>query len=199
MHLIETLRDFISNYVSLSDKEFNYVTSFIELRNFRKKEKLVREGEVENYVNIIQSGLARVYFVRNHHEVIMQFSKENEIICSYESFLSGAASSFSIESLEPLVVFSITLENLEKLYEFSPKIERLGRLVATQEYLTKASFDYDRVRVSSKERFIHFLRNNPELFQRVSQKHLASYLNIKPETFSRMKHLMKVKAHSSGN
>jgi CRP-like cAMP-binding protein len=199
MHLIETLRDFISNYVSLSDKEFNYVTSFFELRSFRKKEKLVKEGDVENYVNVIQSGLARVYFVRNNHEIIMQFSKENEIICSYESFLSGAASNFSIESLEPLIVFSITLENLEKLYEFSPKIERLGRLVATQEYLTKAAFDYDRVRVTSKERFIHFLRNNPELFQRISQKHLASYLNIKPETFSRMKHLMKIKTQHPGN
>jgi hypothetical protein len=90
-----------------------------------------------------------------------------------------------------MVVVSITLENVEKLYEFSPKMERLGRLIATQEYLKKESFEYNRVRLTSQERFINFIRNNGNLLQRVPQKYLASYLNMKPETFSRLKHLMK--------
>jgi CRP-like cAMP-binding protein len=191
MHLTESLRGFISNFVSLSESEFDYVISFFEFRNFKKKQMLVREADVENYLNVIQSGLARVYFVRNNQEIVMQFSKENEIICSYDSFLSGEPSNFSIESLEPMIVFSITLENLEKLFEFSPKMERLGRLVATQEYLKKAAFDYSRVRVTAQARFVNYVRNNPDLFLRVPQKYLASYLNMKPETFSRMKHFMK--------
>ena len=87
--------------------------------------------------------------------------------------------------------FPSPMENVEKLYEFSPKMERLGRLIATQEYLKKESFEYNRVRLTSQERFINFIRNNGYLLQRVPQKYLASYLNMKPETFSRLKHLMK--------
>lgn len=191
MNSFNQLRIFTTKYVSLTEPEYAYFESLFETRSFKKNEKLVQEGEVEKYMNFIESGLARLYFVKEKEEVVMQFSSENEIICCYESFLSGKPSSFYVESIEPIVVLSITLENLEKLFEFSPKIERLGRLFATQEYLKMAAIEYHRVRVTTQERFIDFCKNNANLLQRVPQKFLASYLNIKPETFSRMKHLTK--------
>jgi CRP-like cAMP-binding protein len=191
MDLVDVVKSYLSNYVYLSDEEFNYLAKLFELRNFEKKEKLVQEGEVEKYLNFILQGLARKYFIRKNEEMVMQFSRENEIICCYDSFMSGEPSNFSVEALEPMMVVSITLENVEKLYEFSPKMERLGRLIATQEYLKKESLEYNRVRLTSQERFINFIRNNGYLLQRVPQKYLASYLNMKPETFSRLKHLIK--------
>ncbi len=191
MQTIGDLRSFISNYVSLTESEYAHFESFLVKRNFKKKVKLLKEGEIEKYLNFIESGLARLYFMRGKDEIVLQISAENEIICCYESFLSGKPSNFFIEALEPMVVLSITFENLEKLFEFSPKIERLGRLFATQEYLKKAEFDYHRARVATKDRFIDFIRDNRTLLQRVPQKYLATYLNIKPETFSRMKHFTK--------
>jgi CRP-like cAMP-binding protein len=193
MSSTENLKNFISKFVLLTDVEFDYVASFFESRNFKKKEKLVQEGEIEKYLNFIESGLARLFFTRGKEEVIMEFASENEIICCYESFLSGETSKFSTESIEPLIVLSITFENLEKLFEFSPKIERLGRLFATSEYLKKADFDYHRARVTTQQRFLNFVHDNGKLLQRVPQKYLASYLDIKPETFSRMKHLTKIR------
>jgi CRP-like cAMP-binding protein len=191
MDLIDIVKSYLSNYVSLNEQEFNFLSSLFELRNFAKRDKLVEEGEVEKYLNFILQGLARKFFIRKNEEMVMQFSRENEIICCYDSFMSGEPSNFSVEALEPMVVVSITHDNVEKLYEFSPKMERLGRLIATQEYLKKESFEYNRVRLTSQERFINFIRNNSYLLQRVPQKYLASYLNMKPETFSRLKHLMK--------
>jgi hypothetical protein len=47
------------------------------------------------------------------------------------------------------------------------------------------------MRLETRERFIRFVEKNPGLMQRVPQKYLASYLNMKPETFSRLKHLLK--------
>ena len=193
MDLIDIVKSYLSNYVTLNEEEFKYLASLFELRNFQKREKLVEEGEVEKYLNFILQGLARKYFIRKNEEMVMQFSRENEIICCYDSFISGEPSNFSVEALEDMVVVSINLENIEKLFEFSPKMERLGRLIATQEYLKKESLEYNRVRLTSQERFINFIRNNGYLMQRVPQKYIASYLNIKPETFSRLKHLMRPK------
>ena len=191
MDLIDIVKSYLSNYVTLNEQEFSYLSSLFELRNFQKREKLVEEGEVEKYLNFILQGLARKYFIRKNEEMVMQFSRENEIICCYDSFNSCEPSNFSVEALEDMVVVSITLENIERLYEYSPKMERLGRLIATQEYLKKESLEYNRVRLTSQERFINFIRNNGYLMQRVPQKYLASYLNMKPETFSRLKHLIK--------
>jgi len=191
MNLSENLWKFASSYVPLTEAEFKYVHSFFELRTFKKKEKLTREGEVEKYANFIESGLARLYFSKEKKEVIMQFSAENDVICCYESYLTGKPSKFTTQAIEPLIVLSITHENLEKIFEYSPKIERLGRKFARDEYLKNADFDYNRLRVNSQERFINFMQSNGDLIQRVPQKYLASYLNIKPETFSRLKHLLK--------
>ena len=120
----------------------------------------MEEGEVEKYLNFILQGLARKYFIRKNEEMVMQFSRENEIICCYDSFMSGEPSNFSVEALEADGCCFDYPDNVEKLYEFSPKMERLGRLIATQEYLKKESLEYNRVRLTSQERFINFIRNN---------------------------------------
>ena len=128
MELSENLWKFAQSYVPLTEAEFKHVHSFFELRSFKKREKLTKEGEIEKYANYIESGLARLYFTKEKKEVIMQFSKENDVICCYESYLTGKPSKFTTQAIEPMVVLSITHENLEKIFEYSPKIERLAAI-----------------------------------------------------------------------
>ncbi len=191
--LIDAVRNFVSNFVNLDDEEFSLVSKTLEIREFNKRKLLIREGEIENYLNFIVSGLARKFFYRNKEEMVTQIAKENEVICIYDSFLSGVPSTYAIETIEPTTFVSISKQNVEYLYKSNPKMERLGRLIVTQQFLNKESWEYDRMRLNSHERFIHFIKENPDLLQRVPQKYLASYLNIKPETFSRLKHLLKRK------
>jgi CRP-like cAMP-binding protein len=152
---------------------------------------VVREGEVEQYLNFIVSGLARKFFLKKNEEIATQIAREGELICCYDSFVSGRPSMYSIETIELTTFMSITHDHVEELYRLNPKMERLGRLIATQQFLNWEIFEYDRIRLSSHERFVHFIRDNSDLLQRVPQKILASYLNMKPETFSRLKHLIK--------
>ncbi len=191
MELIDTVNAYVSKYISLNDEELAFLTGMFELRNFEKRQLLIAEGEVERYLNFIIRGLARKFFHRKKEEMVTQFAKENELICCYDSFLSGNPSTYAVDSIEPLRLLSITKENVERLYEFSPKMERMGRLIATEQFLKREGFEYDRIRLSSPERFVNFIRCNSALLQRVPQKYLASYLNMKPETFSRLKHLVK--------
>lgn len=86
---------------------------------------------------------------------------------------------------------SISHDDLEKVFEQSQKMECLGRLVITRTMVLKDRWQMQLVKLTPRERFIRFVTKNPELVQRVPQKFLASYLNIKPETFSRFKHLLR--------
>ena len=190
MNSFERLRTFTSKYVTLTDEEFTHFSGFFELRKFEKHQKLVQIGETEKYLNFIETGLARMYFIREKEEVTMKFSAEGEIICCYESFFTGNVSNYYSESIEPLVVLSITLQNLDKLFDLNPKIERIGRLFATQEYLKKEAFEYNRVEVNTKERFIKFIQENGNLLQRVPQKYIASYLGFTPEFLSKIRRKM---------
>ena len=191
MELIDIVNSYVSNYVSMDLQELTFLAGMFELRSFEKRKLLVAEGETERYLNFIIRGLARKFFHRKKEEMVTHFAKENELICCYDSFLSGNPSNYAVETIEPTVLISITREKMDRLYEFSPKMERLGRLVTTEQFLINADFEYDRIRLSSSERFVNFMSSNADLLQRVPQKYLASYLNMKPETFSRLKHLVK--------
>ncbi len=191
MEWMDSIKSFVGRFVDLTDDELQIMTSRLEIRTFEKKQLLTKEGDVEGYLNYITSGLVRKFFTGRKEEMVMLFAKERELISCYESFLSGNPSIYTLEALEPTTVISVTQQNVEELFAFSPKMERLGRMLVTDLYLKRERTEYDRVRLSSSERFVKFLRENPDLLQRVPQKYIASYLNMKPETFSRLKHLTK--------
>jgi CRP-like cAMP-binding protein len=190
----EVLRRFISKYIILSDQDFDSLMAKVEIRNFDKKQKLIIPGETENYLNFVEKGLVRKYFIKGREEKVTEIVNENHLINSMVSFISGLPSLYFVEAIEATTVLSITNENLENLYNSCFKLERLTRLIISATYIQKEKQNYDQMRLSVRERFILFMQNNPDLLQRVPQKHLASYLNIKPETFSRMKHLLRKKS-----
>ena len=96
-----------------------------------------------------------------------------------------------IETLEPTVFFSITYDSLQELYDKFPKAERLGRLIISDLFIKKDDRFFDQLNKNTRERFLEYVRTHPQMLQRVPQKYIASYLNIKPETFSRLKHLLR--------
>lgn len=191
--MLGQFKKFIGNYAELSQQEFEQLESLVEVRNFDKKIKLIDIGEEELYLNYIVKGLARKYFQKGKEEIITQLAKEGDLISSSVSFLSGNPSTYVVETIEPTTFISISRDAVNKLYSEHPKWQRAGRLIITDLLIQKEYWELDRIKFSTKERFVRFLTNNAELFQRVPQKYLASYLHIQPETFSRLKHFLRKK------
>lgn len=192
MDSVKLFQNYLKKFLVLTDDEFNqYLLPVIKVRRFGKKEVVSKAGEVENYFNFVAKGLARKYYKKGHNEINTQISLEGHLILSQESFHSRTPSEYTIETIEPTVLVSITYDDLEKVYSQSRKMEHLGRLIVTFAMIIKDNWQMQMVKMTPRERFLNFVTKNPELMQRVPQKYLASYLHIKPETFSRFKHLLK--------
>jgi CRP-like cAMP-binding protein len=185
-------RTFLSKFVDISDNEYDKLfRPVVVTRHFQKKEVITAPGEVENYFNFIVKGVVRKYYLYGQDEINTQISLEGHLIHSQESFHSRIASEYCVEAIEAATLISITYENLEKILTSSQKMEHMGRVIMTYVFILKDKWQMQLIKLNSKERFLHFITGNPEMLQRVPQKHLASYLNIQPETFSRFKHLVK--------
>ena len=185
---------FLHKFIDLEEAEFvNWIQPYLEVRHFKKKQVITVADEVENYMNFVTRGLIRKFYKKGKEEINTQISTEGHIIHSQESFHSRLPSEYTIETIEPSTLVSVSFDNLEKIYSQSAKMERLGRLVITFTMVIKDRWLMNQMLLSPRERFIDFVHKNPELLQRVPQKYLASYLNIKPETFSRFKHLINNK------
>jgi CRP-like cAMP-binding protein len=194
---IQLLR-YLQRFVPVTEHEFkSYILPSVVTRKFGKKQIVTNEGEVENYYNFIASGLARKYYKKNKEEINTQISCEGQVIHAHESFHSRAPSEYIVETIEPCTFLSLTYDDQENTYLKYPKLERLGRLAITSLFVIKDRWQMKMIKLTPRERFLNFVTKNPELMQRVPQKFLASYLNIKPETFSRFKHLLRSHSKST--
>jgi len=184
--------DFLNKFIPLSQDEYDeLILPCVVKRKFEKKSIITQSGAVEEYMNYIDTGLARKYYKKENEEINTQISYEGHIIHAQESFHSRTPSEYTIETIEPCELTSITYECLERIYSSSMKMQQLGRLVITATMVLKDKWQSQLVKLTPRERFLSFVSRHPELMQRVPQKYLASYLNIKPETFSRFKHMVR--------
>ena len=187
------LQGFFKRYVQLTDAEFRSWKSYFELRTFDKKQVVTDQGEQEEYINIVAHGLARKYARLKRGEVTMQIAPEGHMIHAEYSFHHRVPASQVIETIEPTTFISISYANLQKLFEDHPRTEQLGRLFVTEMFIIKDRRYFELLKKSTREIFLDYMNSHPHMLQRVPQKYLASYLNIKPETFSRLKHLLRKK------
>jgi CRP-like cAMP-binding protein len=184
--------NFLRKFIDLTDNEFNqYLLPVLQIKKVDRKVILTPAGEVEEYLYFILQGLIRKYYLKGKEEINTQISFEGHMIHSNESFHGRMPSEYFIETIDPCVVVCISYNDLETALSKTIRMERLGRKMMTRFFVARDNWQMQMVKLTPRERFLQFVTRNPELMQRVPQKFLASYLNIKAETFSRFKHLLK--------
>jgi len=188
--LIEYAHRYLQRFMTINVDELKELLSYCEVRQVEKRTILVKEGEVDNYLNMVVKGLVMKYVRVKKSDMILQLATEGHVIHSEISFLTRSPSLVFVETLEPTIMVSLTYDKMEEALDKFPQGERLGRLILTGMYVKKEESRYYRLLRSPRERFLDYINAHPHMLQRVPQKYLASYLNIKPETFSRMKHLV---------
>lgn len=184
----------IQRLVDIEVPQAEVLIKYCIVREFKKKTILVDVGGMENYVNIVIKGLVRKFARKGKSEFTLQLATEGHLIHSEIAFIKQIPSPVVIECIEPTVMLSLGYTQMIKALDSVVGGERMARQIMQLMFAKKDDRMYKLLQQTPKERFLDFIENNSHLLQRVPQKYLASYLNIKPETFSRMKHLVKRKS-----
>jgi CRP-like cAMP-binding protein len=192
-YYLDTVHAYFNRFVDMSHEEFDLIAPYFEIRKFDKKTKVLKLGEIDSYFNIIMKGLARKYLMVKKKEITIQLATEGHMMYSEISFNLQQPTDCIIETIEPVTFLSINYADVQAVYEKYPITEKIGRLVLTEMFIKKDKRDFKQLNTTTRERFLEYMHTHPDMLQRVPQKYLASYLNIKPETFSRLKHLLRPK------
>ena len=159
-----------------------------EVIKVAKKTKLLNVGERSNTIYFIVNGAARIFYLdKEGKETNTWFLFENELLISVYSFYTGNPSFEYIETLEDCKLIAVKREKLDELYLNFMEFNFSGRKL-TEFYHMRNEIQANELRMlSAKERYQNLLERNPQLFQRVSLGHIASYLGISQETLSRIR------------
>ena len=185
------IHKFLQQYIKLSEKELNQFLPFLEVRTFTKREEIVKYGQTDDYLNLVVKGLVRKYVLVGKNEKTLQLAIEGHIVQSEISFHTRVPSTLIVETLEPTVLVSMRYDNVQHVLQHIPTAEQLGREMMIYMFIKKDARYFSQLNNTTRQRFLSYLKHNPHMLQRVPQKILASYLEIKPETFSRLKHLLR--------
>lgn len=168
-----------------------HVQHFLEkkLKNefFTKKSMIVQPETVNKKIYFIEKGIVRAYFIENGKEHTTWFFKEADIIISVISFFSQKPSNEYIEALEDCMMWSISYTDLQFLYENFSEFNYIGRVLTEKYYCLSEIRNYNIRMKSVNERYLFLQQQIPDILNRVPIKHIASHLEIEPETLSRLR------------
>jgi CRP-like cAMP-binding protein len=178
----------VSRHIQLTPDEEKFFLSLLKKRELKKRQFLLKAGEVSRYENFITKGLLRAYTVdANGDEHIAMFGMEDWWIGDFYSFLTQTPAKQNIDALEDSTILSIEKNDLEQLYLKVPKFDRFFRILLQNAFIANQNRVLASISQSAEEQYTNFIKKYPSLEQRVTQLQIASYLGITPETISRIR------------
>lgn len=178
----------ISKHVSLTPEEQALFLSKTETKIVKAKTILLSAREISKETYFVNSGILRSFYINdNIIEHVLHFACEGWWIGDMYSYISERPGNLFIEVLEEAEIVILSKENHQELYQQIPKLERFFRILAENSLVAHQERLMDNLSLTAEERFEKFCTKYPTLIQSIPQKHIASFIGVTPEFFSKMK------------
>jgi len=184
---MESLITLFTEKLGLDRNHFETFHSELKVKTLKKKEHLIREGSVCNFIGFVSSGTLRSYVRNKEGEFNNDFYFEDDFVSAYTSFLTQMPTNCNIEALTASTIHYISYEKLNRLIAQDNAFLKLGKYVSDTYFIRKCKRETSFLKNSASERLEALSSLYPGIEQRVSQYHIASYLGVKPESLSRIK------------
>lgn len=184
---MESLIALFTGKLGLDQNHFETFYAQLKTKSLKKKEYLIHEGAVCNFIAFVSSGTFRSYIRNNEDEFNNDFYFDNDFVSAYTSFLTQMPTNCNIEALTDCTVYYISYEKLNGLIAQDNAFLKLSKYISDTYFIRKCKRETSFLKHSASERLQGLSSLYPGIEQRVSQYHIASYLGIKPESLSRIK------------
>jgi CRP-like cAMP-binding protein len=190
--MMEAIVTHMRKHITLSEDDVDTLYDVLEVRDIKKKEYLLRAGEVCRHNYFVVNGCFRLYLITaKGAEQVIQFGIENWWITEYVSLKSGKPSDFYMQATENAQVIVLPGDREEELFTKIPQLERYFRLVLEKAYSAQLNRIHYIFNLTGEEQYRMMNEKYPEFVQRVPQYMLASFLGITPEFLS----MLRAKKH----
>ncbi len=177
----------------LSDEDHALLEPHLFIVDGRKGEFLRRQGAREMAQYFILDGLLkRVVSNADGKEMILRFADERDMESSYAAWRTGTPTPYAIVCVTKARVVGLPLTEWADFIETRPQVKEAFEFRVMKVMTEIMAHTITLHLLDAPGRVNRFLRKHPELVDRIPQKDLALYLNLSPETLSRLWHSGKI-------
>ena len=183
----DVARELARRYSTMTHEELDVLEGILVPMRFQKGEIILREGDICENIYWVAKGLVRQFYYKNDKELTEYMATEDNIVMSIESLFKEQPSSQQIMALEPTILFALPKKELEHEAVRTVNIQMLYRKIL-EESLIISQVHADMLRFeSAQERYAKLVKRSPQLVLRAPLVYIASYLQMTPETLSRVR------------
>ena len=171
----------------MTHEELDLLESILVPMKYGKNEMILREGETCTNIYWVVKGLVRQFYYKNGKELTEYMATENSIVMCIESLFREQPTHLQIKAIEPTVLIAMPKADLEAVAMKSVNIQILYRKIL-EESLILSQIHADMLRFeSAQDRYQKLIKRQPQLVLRAPLVYIASYLQMTPETLSRVR------------
>ncbi len=187
---INQIKKYLNSIAKIEDKSLDSFCENRRVKSISKGKVLIRENEVADKLYFLHKGIFRYYLISTDGKDITKgfaIDTHNPVCMAYSSFMTNQPSRIFIDALTDTEISVWDRSYVYPLISADPHWFQLSQRLATGLFIQKEKKEISLLKDASKKRFEDFKNDFPDLLKRVPQHYIASYLNITPETLSRIK------------
>ena len=180
-------RELARKYSTMTHDELDTLESILVPMKFTKGQTILAEGEVCRNIMYIAKGLVRQFYFKKEKEVTEHMSVEGGMIMCIESLFKEEPTKLQVEALEPTIMYFLPKQRLEEVALHNVNIQILYRKIL-EESLIQSQIHADLVRFeTAQDKYKRMCKLAPQVVLRAPLVYIASYLQMTPETLSRVR------------
>lgn len=180
-------RELARKYSTMTHDELDILESVLVPMKFAKGEIILKEGDVCEHVYYVERGLTRQFYFKNGKELTEHIGVEHSIVMCIESLFMEKPTHLQLEALEPTLIYAMPKRKLEEVALHNVNIQILFRKIL-EESLIISQVHADMLRFeTAQDRYLKLFKLSPQVVLRAPLVYVASYLQMTPETLSRVR------------
>ncbi|AFY48366.1 cAMP-binding protein [Nostoc sp. PCC 7524] len=182
------LNKVLQNLVEMPADEIAKLTRVFQPLTLKNGEFLVRAGEIPSQIGFVVSGILRLYYVNSAGtEFTKSFCPENHFVTAYSALVLNQPAKFFIEALEESLLLVVDYSQYVQLCAGHSCWQTIDHKLVEALFIKKEKREAELLLDDATTRYQKFLKEYPDLENRVKQYHIASYLGISPVSLSRIR------------
>lgn len=183
---VKLLKHF-SNIQKLSEAEIVAIDETMTVKNFKKGSILLKEGQLSKDVFFVLNGIVRQYYLADAVEKTSDFFTDGQWVLSANNVVKGFVSNNYLECCTDCTLVVGDSEKGDDLYLQFPNLGLISRKLMSQVFLEQQAKLEAYMLNTPTDRYLNLMKSNPDLFQKIPQYQIASYIGVTPESLSRIR------------
>lgn len=172
----------------LPARDVDYILGFFELEMLKPGEDFLSIGDISKQIGFVDAGVLRVYVINERgEEATKYFIQKNQFLMDIESFYDNKPSTSAFEAVTNCRILSVKRNAWNNLSEKIPKLYILTKSLTEAALLSKIKDNEFLHFGSASDKYREFMQRCPDLALYVPLQHIASYLQITPQSLSRIR------------